>query len=566
MTVGQRLVAGALAFAALGALTVGVLAARAASEASLDATAAALEREGRIIALQWTATAAPDEVADAAAAGGTSRVTLIAKNGSVVGDSDFDGAALARLDNHGSRPEVIAAATSGAGRARRVSASTGTEQLYVAVVAPRGIVRVSHPLPEHAARMAALRGRIATAVFIALGATLLLAAALARPAVRPVVQLRDAARALAAGDLAARPALSAPGELGEIAAAVHRLAGTLSASASAERPEEALMAALLDALDEGVVAIDARLRVVRINESARRLFKIRGPVPFPVDHLSRDRILRDALARALRGQETETLELTFEDRFLALTARPLAGGGAVLTLLDTTPARRLESMRRDFVANVSHELKTPLTILTGYAETLLDPELPAASRQQFAATIRAHARRMQRLVDDLLDLSRIESGGWVPAPALVDVRAVASEALGPAQATASAKAIALDVALDPAATHLRADPTALRQIIANLAENAVRHTSNGGVTVFTVAADGGVWLGVRDTGSGIAMDHLPRIFERFYRVDAGRSREEGGTGLGLSIVKHLAEAHGGRARAESVIGRGTTIEVFFPSA
>jgi signal transduction histidine kinase len=302
-----------------------------------------------------------------------------------------------------------------------------------------------------------------------------------------------------------------------------------------------------------------------VNGVARQLLRLRDGVPFPADHLPRDRTLREALQDALRGDATDPVELRIDDRILSLTARPLpAGGGAVLALLDLTPIRRLEAMRRDFVANVSHELKTPLTVVGGFAETLADDDLPPAQRRQFVATIRNNAARMQRIVDDLLDLSRIESGGWRPAPARVDVGVVAEEATAAARDVAAARSVEVRIACDDAPAVL-ADPTAVRQVLSNLVENAVRHTFAGAVTVFTRRApEGGTWLGVRDTGIGIGPEHLPRIFERFYRADPGRSREAGGTGLGLAIVKHLAEAHGGEVRADSRLGVGTTIEVRFP--
>jgi two-component system phosphate regulon sensor histidine kinase PhoR len=223
-------------------------------------------------------------------------------------------------------------------------------------------------------------------------------------------------------------------------------------------------------------------------------------------------------------------------------------------------------VRRDFVANVSHELKTPLTVIGGFAETMVTDDIPAEQRQQFADAIRANARRMQRIVDDLLDLSRIESGGWVPNPVAVDVCNAAADAIAPCQTAASDRNVTLDVDVHPLARTVFADPTALRQVIANMLDNAIRYSNPGGrVTVFTRPDDGGTWVGVQDTGIGIAPEHLPRIFERFYRVDAGRSRTAGGTGLGLSIVRHLVEAHGGRVRAESIPGRGTTVAAFFPA-
>ena len=221
-------------------------------------------------------------------------------------------------------------------------------------------------------------------------------------------------------------------------------------------------------------------------------------------------------------------------------------------------------MRRDFVANVSHELRTPLTILGGFAETLVDDDPPPAIRKEFAGMILSNARRMQRIVDELLDLSRIESGGWIPKPEMLNLRAAAADVVSANAPAAAKKNIVLDAAIPDEASEVYADRTAIRQILSNLVENAIRHTASGRVTIFTDREPGGVVIGVRDTGEGIGPEHLPRVFERFYRADPGRSREQGGTGLGLAIVRHMAESHGGRVRAESVIGDGTTIVAIFP--
>jgi signal transduction histidine kinase len=235
----------------------------------------------------------------------------------------------------------------------------------------------------------------------------------------------------------------------------------------------------------------------------------------------------------------------------------------VLALFDLTGLRRLQTVRRDFVANVSHELKTPLTAIRGFAETLAGELSSDATHAKFADTIRANAERMQRLVDDLLDLSKIESGGWTPVPVRLNLEDAVSEAIAPLREEASGKGVTLG--LDIEAMELRADAMAVRQIVSNLVENAVRYTPSGGrVTVFSRSDNGGLVLGVRDTGSGIPVEHLPRVFERFYRVDPARSRAAGGTGLGLAIVKHLVEAHGGTVRAESQPGRGTTVSMQFP--
>jgi signal transduction histidine kinase len=224
-------------------------------------------------------------------------------------------------------------------------------------------------------------------------------------------------------------------------------------------------------------------------------------------------------------------------------------------------------VRRDFVANVSHELRTPLTIIGGFAETLQDRDVPPAMRAEFAKTIFSNAQRMQRIVDELLDLSRIETGHWKPRPQLIRVAEVASEIFGRVGASAEAKGVTLDIAIEPGAETIYADRTALEQILLNLVENAIRHTGEGGrITIRTTRDGDGVSLAAGDTGSGIPPEHLPRIFERFYRADSGRSRDAGGTGLGLAIVRHLVEAHGGTVRADSTVGVGTTVSIFFPGA
>jgi two-component system phosphate regulon sensor histidine kinase PhoR len=401
--------------------------------------------------------------------------------------------------------------------------------------------------------------------FIALAIATAIAFLFSRAVSRPIIELRDVARALADGDLTRRPSLTAPGEVGDLAMALHRLAEQLSGRLTALAAEESLLSALLDSLNEGVLAVDARGRVVRINAIGRRLLRVRDATPFTLDRLPRERVFREALMAAVAGTVTESIETSIDGRNLVLAARPLEAGGAVVALLDLTPTRRLETVRRDFVANVSHELRTPLTVVGGFAETLTDETLPADQRKQFAETILVNTRRMQRIVDDLLDLSRIESGGWVPNPVPVDVQAVAIDATAAAQSAANAKGVEFRIEIPDDARMAFADPTALRQVLTNLAENAVRHTHTGTVTVLSAAADGGVWVAVKDTGIGIGAEHLPRIFERFYRADRARSRDEGGTGLGLAIVRHLVEAHSGRVSAESQPGQGTTVRAFFPS-
>lgn len=566
MRLAQRLLLGAILIVTVFLVVAVTLSGQRLRTQLQQLTTTQLATEARLVAQQWEPQTEADLLADSAGAALRERVTLVDSGGAVLGDSEFSGAALSALQNHNDRPEIIEARRSGTGSSLRLSPSEGDEELYVAVTAGGGrIARVSITTARLEDIVARARRDVIVSAIIALIIAVALAAVFSRQVSRPVTQLRDVATAIAAGDLSRRPVLSAPGEVGELSLAIQRMSEQLSSRLQALQDEDELLGALVESLDEGVVAVDRHRRVIRINHSGRQLLDARAEVPFSVDLLPRDRVLAEALASALRGDVVERVETRLGRRTIALTARPLGVGGAVLALFDLTSLRRLETVRRDFVANVSHELKTPLTAIRGFAETLTTELSADAHHAQFAETIRTNAERMQNLIDDLLDLSRIESGGWAPTPARIDLAAAAEEAAAAYRDDAGKRGSRIEISIDPSATSLQADPVAVRQALGNLIENAVRYTPGGGaITVFSRSEDGRVVIGVRDTGSGIPREHLPRIFERFYRVDPARSRAAGGTGLGLAIVKHLVEAHGGHVRAESEVGRGTTVSLVFP--
>ena len=566
MRLTSRLLLGALAIIGVNVVIMAVIVNTQLSGRLRDQAADELTRAARTVASHWEGGADPFALARQDGAAFRHRVTIIRGDGTVIGDTDFDREGLSQLENHASRPEVVAATAGTVGVAIRKSPSRGDDELYVAVHARSGVVRVSMPLSELTQRVEAANRAVVIAGLIALVVALVLSGALARRLVHPLVELSDVARGIAAGDTTRRAPIDAPGELGDLALSLGDLSAQLAARDTARNAYETLLVQLIEALNEGVIGIDERRTVVRVNDTARRLLGVTEPVPFSTDLLPRDRVLRDALESAFTGSVTEGVETLLGEHTLAVSARPLPGGGAVLALLDLTRLRRLEAVRRDFVANVSHELRTPLTVIGGFAETLTHADLPAEERRQFADRIVSNTKRMQRLVDDLLDLSRIESGGWMPTPGEVDLSALVHDAFAEAADAASAKGVALTTEIDDDAEHVVADATAMRQILRNLVENAVRHTTRGAIVVAAHRLpQHALEIVVRDTGSGIAPEHLPRIFERFYRVDPARSRQDGGTGLGLAIVKHLVEAHGGTIRAESQTGAGTTIAMHFPS-
>jgi two-component system phosphate regulon sensor histidine kinase PhoR len=407
-------------------------------------------------------------------------------------------------------------------------------------------------------------GTLALAATIAAAISLAFATLVSRSITTPLTQLLDTLRSLASGRFSARPPLNLQGEPGELSTAIYRLAEQLQGQTQSLRGEDTLLSAMMESLSEGVLAVDRAQRVVRINAAARRMLGVATPTPFPLDRLPRQKELQQSLQGAQRGAEPEPFELRYSDRLLLVTGRPLRDGGAVVALFDTTTTRRLETVRRDFVANVSHELRTPLTVIGGFAETLATDDPPPESRRQFAEAIRDNSERMRRIVDDLLDISRLESGGWVPALTEVNIAAVVGDVVTTIRPAAEEKGLDITVRISEGAEKVTADRLAVSQVLSNLLSNAVRHTLRGEITIASSADASGISISVSDTGPGIPPEHLSRIFERFYRAESGRERGSGGTGLGLAIVKHLVEAHGGTVRATSAVGKGTTIATFFP--
>jgi two-component system phosphate regulon sensor histidine kinase PhoR len=516
----------------------------------------------------------PDSVADWLGRVAQRRVTLIAPDGRVIGDSQVPDSALAVLENHRGRPEIREALAGRLGRAVRLSTSVGNREMYMAVPAQgQAVIRLAVPLDEVYATVRRVQRGIFSVGVIALVLTGVLSLGFSIAVTRPLRQLAGVARAMAAGDLTRRARTRHRDEVGELADALDTLAGELQRRLGQLEGERAEMQALIDAMAEAVIAVDARGHVRRANPAAQRIFSItRDPRGLSPQEVTRRQPFLELVKRALDGAPVQPTELMQDGRHLLATAQPLPSGGAVMVFLDVSALRRLEDVRRDFVANASHELKTPLTAIRGFAETLLDPQLPPELRAQFTQTVKANADRLQRIVDDLLDLSRIETGGWRVEPEIVSVPEIAAEAWGTLQAAVDAKGAGLEVRVPHECEFVDADPSALRTIFINLFGNSLRYIPDGGEVALSAAAvpepspDGRTWvqIDVRDNGSGIPSSHLPRIFERFYRADAARSREEGGTGLGLAIVKHLVEGHGGAITAQSELGRGTTIRLTLP--
>jgi signal transduction histidine kinase len=437
--------------------------------------------------------------------------------------------------------------------------------MYVAIPGGPAVVRVAADLSQVNATVRRAQGSVILAALIALLLGGVIAVFGGRAIARPLTEISQAAGSIAAGGAPRFPHSGIP-DIEALVRALRQMHLQLTERFEALQREQNETELMVDSMAEGVIAADHRGRVLKANESVRRLLGYeRGSALPDLPQLFRSKAARGVVDAALNGDAVLGAELEIDGLFLVLSARPLPAGGLILVMQDLTEIRRLEAMRRDFVANVSHELKTPLTSISGYSETLLTDRPDPETTERFLHVIQGNAQRMQRLVDSLLDLSRIESGRWQPKMEEVELGPLIQGVFDDYHERSVGSKVTLEMHLAPTAQMVVADEDAVRQVVVNLVDNALRYTPPGGKVVCRSRREGDeVAFSVSDTGAGITREHLPRIFERFYRADASRSREEGGTGLGLAIVKHLLEAHGGRVAAESSRGQGTTITAWFP--
>jgi two-component system phosphate regulon sensor histidine kinase PhoR len=507
------------------------------------------------------------------------RVTVIRRDGLVLGDSELDGEALARVENHKGRPEVQEAFAAGRGASMRFSNTVRRRFLYVAVPFyraghPAGAVRLARPLTEVDDAVAHLRGLVLLASGLGLLVAVLMSSLAAHWMSKTVRELTRAAQRMASGDLGGRTRLAGQDEVAELGRALDRLAGNLASALAELRSERDLLSGVLSGMREGVLLLDRQGRVALANPALREMLLLGADVvgKSPLE-LIRNADLKAMLDEAGAASETVSGEIELGDlkpRRLLVHATRLPGepGGLLAVFVDVTDLRRLETLRRDFVANVSHELRTPITAVRSAAETLrstrqAQPEVAA----ELIDIIERQAQRLQQLVEDLLDLARIESRQLRLSPEPVLLAPVVSHTLSLFRERAEQRHMQLAMEIPEDLAPARADRRALEQVLSNLVENAIKYGSERApVIVRASALDEKLRISVIDAGPGIDSKHLPRLFERFYRVDAGRSREVGGTGLGLSIVKHLVEAMGGRVDVESTPGQGTIFAVTLPRA
>jgi len=492
------------------------------------------------------------------------RATVIDANGNVLADSQ--GAANSTEDR---APVEFDSALKGnvAVQARR-SPSLGVPFLYVAAPISGGAVRLAYPLSDLEAVRAQARSELLLSSGIAFLVALLIAGVAAWLIDRRLQQIVRFSERIAAGDLKARIVGSSHDEVGQVAAALDRTARHLEASFAALQTSQRQLETLLNSMEDAVIAIGPDDRVQWANHRMDALVPQRTRLNAPVVETVRDPDFVQAVrgASATRTVFTARATSVVPGRIFDVTAAPLPGGGAVAVLRDLTEVERAEKTRRDFIANVSHELRTPLTSIQGYAETLLDGSSENNHSREFLEIIRKNASRMTRLTEDLLTLTRVESGEH-----RFDVQPVAPsqllhDAVESFQELARAQGMELQVE-DTATGPVIADAEAIHQVFSNLMDNALKYAASGGRLVLGARpAEGSVEFFVRDFGVGIPSQHLPRLFERFYRVDKARSRESGGTGLGLAIAKHIVLAHEGTIRAESELNHGSVFLFTLPLA
>jgi two-component system phosphate regulon sensor histidine kinase PhoR len=502
------------------------------------------------------------------------RFTVIRSDGRVLADSWGDPAVM---EDHSTRPEVLEARDRGEGTASRFSETVGVTMMYLALPVRRegervGTVRAAIPLTAVEDRIVYLRGVVALATLTAVAAALALGYFLARRITRPLRGVTEAALSIAAGDYGRRVQVGTRDEFGQLARSFNSMSEQLAERIEAERRERDQLEVVLGGMVEGVVAVDAGERVVHMNRAAERFLGVPpgGGVGRRFWEIIRFSPVREAIRVALEEGEERSAEVTVTseatDRSVELEAAPLRGGGAVVVLHDVTNLRILEAIRRDFVANVSHELKTPVSAIRGIIETVLeDGEMSPEVKQKFLVRVRDQSLRLSAILTDLLTLSRLEAGEGRPPKEPVDLAALARRCIEAQRAEAEEKGLELVLSRPRHRVTVTGGRDELAQAVDNLITNAVKYTPSGGrIEVRLAEAGDEAVIEVEDTGIGIEPAHRDRIFERFYRVDKARSRELGGTGLGLSIVKHIVRTHGGTVTVESASGAGSTFRIRLP--
>jgi two-component system, OmpR family, phosphate regulon sensor histidine kinase PhoR len=523
--------------------------------------------------LSTTDMAAADALADKLGQATRTRITLIQADGVVIGDSELTVPQLEKLEKHLDRKEILSAFKSGSGSSLRFSTTVERELLYVAVRTRLGdetiVVRVSRPTSIISEATSQLRGLLLTAGLVGLAFALALTLIFTHQLVRAVRRLVDYARQMVDGNRNHRIEVSSSDEFGWLAGSLNHLSEQIEQQLATIRTERDQFSAVLEGMGEAVLSLDDEGRITQINRAGIMLLGLHGaPIGQRLLDTVRSPLLRKLINQTEHKDKTIELDLSTPKprRLLAHTTRP-SGGGVVVVLLDVTELRRLETMRRDFVANVSHELRTPISIILAGAETLQDGAIDDPDTAgRFLNSIMKNAGRLSNLISDLLDLSRMEDDKYGFEITRLSTEKSLKRTAAALESAALEKNIS--VTLDTSCkADFKADAKAIDQVLFNYLDNAIKYTPKGGKVVMQATQkDHEVLIEVIDNGPGIAKDHRSRLFERFYRVDKGRSREMGGTGLGLAIAKHLVTAMNGKVGMRQAKGDGSVFWVSLPGA
>jgi len=497
------------------------------------------------------------------AAEADARATLMAQSGKDLFDSEAD---ASKMENHADRPEVQEAMKGHMASSTRLSRSLHISFLYEAAPVPGGVVRLAYRLSVIDDINRQVRNNLLKSSAVAALLALALAFIAAQSIGRRLVRITAFAERVAAGDLSARIQEESSDEIAHVASALDKTARKLEESFRVVESSRQTLEALLNSMQEPVIAVAEHGRVLWANQRMERLLPSGIRLGEPLVQSARDPEILRAVQTALESRDIVVARAAkiFSGRIFDLTATPMPGGGVVAVMHDQTEIERVEKTRRDFIANVSHELRTPLTSIQGYAETVLDHEKLSDNAHEFLEIIRKNALRMSRLTEDLLVLARVESGERSFKLDPATPQELLDEAVQTFQEIADSHDIELTV-MNTASSMVSVDGDAIQQVFSNLIDNAMKYGEEGHkILIGACEREDSVQFFVRDFGAGIPSEHLPRLFERFYRVDKARSRESGGTGLGLAIAKHVVRAHGGTIKAESELNHGATFYFTLP--
>jgi len=508
-----------------------------------------------------------------------SRITIIDDQGKVLTDSELSPGEVLNIDNHATRPEVKAALRGLTGDSIRYSATLKTDMLYVALPimgrgGAAGIIRLALPVANVQKIMSVIRKTIILSIFFALGLAFILAYVLMTSISRPLNKIINVSRRFAGGDFSQRIYYDAHDEIGELSTTLNKMAQDIESKVKEIEVQNQQLKTIFQSMVEGIIVVDRSGCIVSVNQAVEEIFNIenRKAKGRPFLEVIRNTAMAEIIRVVLDGKKFVSSELSLAypvQRIFQINASPLFEkdqiSGCLLVIHDVSQVRRLENIRRDFVANVSHELKTPLTSIKGYVETLIGGALEDKENNlDFLKIIQNHAERLDALVDDLLSLSRLESKETALVLEDFNLRHELDETILGFRSQLKKKGVTIKNELPPD-TSLKADKGRIKQVFTNLIDNAVKfNKEKGWVRIYAQEAEGKVKIIVEDSGSGIPAKDIPRIFERFYRVDKARSRELGGTGLGLSIVKHIVELHAGSVGVESTEGLGSKFFFILP--